>query len=102
MDRVFSNLLGNAVKFTPRGGTVSVSLSSGNGHILFRVSDTGIGIPVKDLPHIFNPFFRGEKDSKGSGLGLAIVKRIIESHGGKIWVESEQGKGSAFIIMLPK
>lgn len=102
LDRVMSNLLGNAVKFTPQDGTVSVSLSGGNGHILFRVSDTGVGIPVKDLPHIFNPFYRGKRDSKGSGLGLAIVKKIVESHNGKIWVESEEGKGSTFNVMLPK
>jgi PAS domain S-box-containing protein len=102
LDRVMSNLLGNAVKFTPQDGTVSVSLSGGNEHILFRVSDTGVGIPVKDLPHIFNPFYRGKRDSKGSGLGLAIVKKIVESHNGKIWVESEEGKGSTFNVMLPK
>lgn len=104
--QVFNNLLGNAVKFTPKGGTVTLKVSEADDRILAEVMDTGIGISPEELPKIFTDFFRGIRvDSTGAGLGLGISKRIIEGHGGSIWVESpcpESGVGSKFSFTLPK
>jgi len=106
LQQVFTNLLGNAVKFTHEGETVTLKVSEEDGHILVEVMDTGIGISREELPRIFDDFYRGIRvDSKGAGLGLSIAKRIVEAHGGKIWVESpcpESGMGSKFSFTLPK
>jgi len=102
IDRVIFNLLDNSIKYTNPGGTITVSLSNEDKDILVQVADTGIGIPEEHLPHLFNPFYRVTGDSKGSGLGLAIVKTIVETHGGRIWVNSIYGKGSTFTFTLPK
>jgi signal transduction histidine kinase len=106
LQQVFTNLLGNAVKFTPSGGTVSIKLQDKEDHILIEVMDTGVGIPSDELPRIFDDFYRGIRlDAAGAGLGLSISKRIIEAHQGKIWVESpspESGVGSKFTFTLPK
>jgi len=106
LQQVFTNLLGNAVKFTYEGGTVTLKVREEDGHILVEVMDTGIGISSEELPRIFDDFYRGIRlDSKGAGLGLSIAKRIVEAHGGKIWVESpcpESGMGSKFSFTLPK
>ena len=106
LQQVFTNLLGNAVKFTYEGGTVTLKVREEDGHILVEVMDTGIGISSEELPRIFDDFYRGIRlDSKGAGLGLSIAKRIVEAHGGKIWVESpcpESGIGSKFSFTLPK
>lgn len=106
LQQVFTNLLGNAVKFTHEGGTVTLKVREEGGHILVEVMDTGIGISPEELPRIFDDFYRGIRvDSKGAGLGLSIAKRIVEAHGGKIWVESpcpESGIGSKFSFTLPK
>jgi len=103
--QVMGNLLINAVKFSPEGGEITVSIERVKGKIEVSVSDTGLGIPKKDLPHIFEKFYRADNASRtaigGTGLGLAIAKYIIESHGGKIWVESKLGKGSTFTFTLP-
>lgn len=105
MERVFSNLVENAVSHTSKDGTVSVSAESDAEAVLVRVSDTGGGIAPEDLPRIFDRFYRGEKSrraaSERSGLGLAIVKRILELHGVDIAVESAVGKGTTFTFRLP-
>ena len=101
--RVFANLIGNAVKFTPRRGTIHLSSALRNGALLVEVSDSGIGIPADELPRIFNKYFRATvaQGFKGTGLGLTISKAIVEAHGGSINVESVVGKGSRFSVSLP-
>ncbi len=103
LSRVFANLLGNAVKFTPRRGSVAVTAELRDEHVVVVVQDTGIGIPAKDLSKIFAKYFRSleAQGFKGSGLGLTISKAIVEAHGGTIRVESEAGEGSRFTILLP-
>jgi signal transduction histidine kinase len=100
--QVLSNLVGNAIKFTPRGGSVRISVERGADDVRFAVSDTGPGIPPDQLPHIFGQFWQASRaDRRGVGLGLAIAKGIVEAHGGRIWVESTVGEGSTFIFTLP-
>jgi signal transduction histidine kinase len=109
--QVVSNLLNNALRHTPVGGTITLSVQSskdethGNPMLLFRVRDTGSGIAPEDLSHIFERFWRADRArarrSGGAGLGLAIVRRLVEAHGGKIWVTSELHKGSTFHFTLP-
>lgn len=100
--RVFQNLISNAVKFTPEGGHINLSAELSGNEIIFCVEDNGKGIDSTLLPHIFDRFVQaGETASLGVGLGLAISRGIIQAHGGKIWVESEVGKGSKFFITLP-
>jgi len=104
--QVVANLVGNAVKFTPRGGSVHVSASGSREGATIEVRDTGPGIPADELPHIFERFYRGttsgEVRSSGSGLGLAIVKSIVDMHGGRISVDSALGVGSTFRVSLPR
>ena len=102
--QVVFNLLSNAVKFTPPGGSVEVSSGQRNGEVLVSIADTGTGIPAEDLERIFEEFQQtdaGAQEREGTGLGLALSKRLIELHGGRIWVESEPGKGSTFTFALP-
>lgn len=103
--QLFLNLLDNAIKYTPAGGTVRLSLSKTSERVEVVVSDTGVGIPEQDLPHIFDRFYRVDKARTrmmgGSGLGLSIVKSIVEAHGGDIHVTSEVGKGTTFYVSLP-
>jgi signal transduction histidine kinase len=101
---VFSNLISNALKYTPPGGKVSLSAGTDEKWVYFTVSDTGKGIPSKHLPRIFEQFFRvpGQEAEQGAGLGLAIVKEIVEAHGGKISVESREGKGTAFTFTVKR
>jgi two-component system NtrC family sensor kinase len=102
--QAISNLVGNAVKYTPAGGTVTIETKLEGKQAVMRVRDTGVGIPFADQPYIFDKFFRAETvaDShQGTGLGLAIVKSVIERHHGRIWVESEPGQGSVFSVVLP-
>jgi two-component system, sensor histidine kinase len=102
MFRVFSNLLGNASKFSPDGGTITVEATARPEDILFTVADQGCGIAADQLPHIFEPYWQASQERKhGLGLGLAIVKGIIEAHGSRIWVESRAGAGSRFFFTLP-
>jgi signal transduction histidine kinase len=102
--QVLTNLLSNAIKFTPDGGRITTRLQQENGHLRIQVTDTGIGIPAKHLPSIFDRFFQVQElyqQTKGSGLGLSIVKNIVELHGGTVQVESEVDKGTTFTIVLP-
>jgi PAS domain S-box-containing protein len=113
LTQVLLNLAGNAVKYTPPNGRVTVSVAtlpeaegSDTGMVTIRVADTGIGIRAHHLPHLFDKFYRVEDEStsgiSGTGLGLAIVKSIVESHGGRIGVESVEGSGSVFWVALPR
>ena len=103
---VWTNLISNAIKYTEPGGIVVVSLSENPDYVVGTVRDTGIGIPAEDLSRIFEEFYRADNARamvlRGTGVGLSIVKRIVESYGGKIWVESELGRGSKFSFALPK
>jgi len=103
--QVLTNLVSNAIKYTPAGGKISVSGTQENGHLVVAIQDTGLGIPATDRPYIFDKFYRvksAETDHiVGSGLGLALVKSIIEKHRGRIWVRSTLGEGSTFTFMLP-
>lgn len=103
LQRVMANLLDNAIKNTPRGGTIRLSAAETAGHAVVTVSDTGVGIHAKDLPRIFERFYRGDssRSQPGSGLGLSLSLSIIRAHGGEITVQSEVGKGSTFTILLP-
>ncbi len=100
--RVVVNLVGNAVKFTPRGGSILAQVRDWGAEVEVRVSDTGVGIPAADLPRIFDPYRQVHAGRKGSGLGLAVVKGLVDSHGGRVTVESEPGKGSCFAVTLPR
>jgi two-component system phosphate regulon sensor histidine kinase PhoR len=99
--------VGNAIKFTPEHGEISVKLKEDDKYLRIEVADTGVGILTEDLPRIFDEFYRGAAgiSSGGTGLGLSISKKIVEAHSGKIWAESpcpETGKGSKFTFILPK
>lgn len=101
--QVLTNVLHNAIKFTPQGGKVTISTLRRGDSVAVEVSDTGIGISKEDLPRIFERFFKSDRarSTGGSGLGLAIAKHTVQIHGGEIWVKSEQGKGSTFGFSLP-
>ncbi len=103
--QLWSNLIDNAIKYTPNGGRVRISLSCDGNHLIGEVSDTGIGIAREEIPRIFDEFYRtkaGKSQAQlGSGLGLSIVKRILDSYQGTIEVESEVGRGSSFTFRLP-
>jgi PAS domain S-box-containing protein len=106
LEGVFVNLISNAIKYTPPGGKITVSLTQEGDYLKVSVSDTGVGIPKEDLPRLFDKFYRVRtKETRqviGTGLGLAIVKGIVEAHLGRIEVKSELGKGSVFTVYLPK
>jgi signal transduction histidine kinase len=100
--QVFENLIGNAIKFTPRGGTITVGATSRGNDVLFRVVDTGPGISVDDQKHLFDRFWQARTARRsGAGLGLSIAKGIVEAHGGQIWFESMLGHGSTFFFSIP-
>jgi signal transduction histidine kinase len=105
LDRVIVNLVNNAVKYTPRGGTVTVSLEASDDWAVFTCADTGLGISEEDQTRLFSEFFRSTnaqaRAKPGTGLGLAIVKRTVERHGGRVEVESELGVGTTFRVYLP-
>jgi len=109
MTQVFDNLINNAIRYTPEGGKITVSTrivqARGRAWVTVTVTDTGMGIPEDELPHVFERFFRGEKPRtmqiSGTGLGLAIVKEIVGLHGGRVTVESEVDEGSSFTVWLP-
>ena len=108
LHRVFENLLSNALKYSPPGSRITLSAADSAAEVVFTISDTGIGIPPQDLPHIFDRFYRVDKartrtaDPGGAGLGLSIVQSIIHAHGGQINVTSQPNCGATFIIRLPK
>ena len=100
--QIFSNLIGNAAKFTPPGGRVVLGAARDGDGVRFWVSDTGAGMAESTLDHIFDRFWQArDSDRRGAGLGLAICKGIVDAHGGKIWAESEPGHGSTFSFRLP-
>jgi signal transduction histidine kinase len=105
LGQVLTNLIGNALKFTARGGSVQVVLSQRNRGARIQVIDTGVGIDAAELPKIFDRFYRGSRANEargsGSGLGLAIVRSVVEMHGGRVMVESRVGAGSTFTVILP-
>ena len=106
VEELYTNLLLNAVKYTPDGGKVSLTVRNRPDHVISQVSDSGIGIPKEDIPKIFNEFFQAGNVSKeiksGSGLGLSIVKQIVDNHHGRIWLDSEEGVWTKFYFTLPK
>ena len=104
--QAIDNLLSNAIKFTPRGGNVTIAVTTLGGDVIVRLTDTGMGIPAKELDQLFARFFRASTATRaavpGVGLGLTITKAIIDAHGGALDVESEVGVGTTFIVRLPK
>ena len=105
MTQVIDNILNNAIKYSPDGGKITVSMKTTDDQMILSISDQGLGIPKEDLPKIFDRFYRVDKARSraqgGTGLGLAIAKEIIKQHNGFIWAKSEYGKGSTFTIVLP-
>jgi len=103
LEQVLVNLIHNAVKFTPPGGTVTLTATQESTLIRFAVRDTGAGIPMDDLPRIFERFYRVDRSRTGggTGLGLSIAKHLVEAHAGKIWAESREGEGSTFFFTIP-
>jgi two-component system heavy metal sensor histidine kinase CusS len=104
IERALTNLVDNAVKFTPSGGRVRVGVAERNGRVTVTVADSGVGISAQDLPHIFDRFYRveaGPPGATGTGLGLAIVKRVAELHAGRLDADSTPGEGSVFRLELP-
>ncbi|MGC8875253.1 MAG: sensor histidine kinase, partial [Chloroflexia bacterium] len=109
LGQVLRNLLVNALHHTPSGGSVTVRVRETPEGVQFSVADTGRGIAPEELPHVFERFWRGDRSrartspwSEGTGLGLSIAQSLVAAHGGRIWVESEVGKGSVFHFTLPR
>ena len=106
VQRVLYNLIQNSVRYTPPDGSIMLRAKDGGSEVQVEITDTGIGILENDMPHIFQKFYRADdarsRDSGGAGLGLAIARGIVEAHGGRIWVRSQEGKGSTFAFTLPK
>ncbi len=105
LSQIVGNLLSNALRYVHQGGKVVIRAEEAGNEVRISVSDDGPGIPAKELPHLFERFWRGDKARRratgGSGLGLTIAKSLVEAHGGRIWVESEEGKGTTFTFTLP-
>ena len=105
IDRILNNLVSNGVKYTPAGGTVTVTLRRDGGYAHFKVMDTGIGIPEESQAHLFEEFYRAPNAKaqvkEGTGLGLAITKDLVMHFGGRIGIESKQGEGTTIAVMLP-
>jgi len=106
IERVFINILSNAIKFTPSNGKVTIKMNATDDHIRTDIIDTGIGIAKEDLSMVFDEFYRADnpinRAQRGSGLGLSLVKKIMEAHKGEIWATSEPNKGTTFSFTLPK
>jgi signal transduction histidine kinase len=103
VSQVVGNILGNAIKFTPEHGRVTMTAAANDNHVAFHITDTGPGIAAPDLDHLFDNFWQAQRtDHRGVGLGLAIAKGVVEAHGGKIWCESVPGQGSTFSFTLPR
>jgi signal transduction histidine kinase len=102
VSQIVGNLLGNALKFTPADGRVTLRTSALDGSVVFQVRDTGPGISPEHLEHLFDKFWQARPtDHRGAGLGLAIARGLVEAHGGKIWAESSVGSGSTFTFTMP-
>ncbi len=103
IEQVLVNLIHNAIKFTPSGGRITVSAKADGGNLIVAVSDTGVGISEDDLPRVFERFYKADRARAGggTGLGLAIARHVVEAHGGRIWVESVEGRGATFSFTLP-
>jgi len=103
IEQVLVNLIHNAIKFTPSGGRITVSAKADGGNLVVAVSDTGVGISEDDLPRVFERFYKADRARAGggTGLGLAIARHVVEAHGGRIWVESVEGRGATFSFTLP-
>jgi len=100
--QIFENLIGNAIKFTPEGGRITVGAEPRDDRVLFWVADTGIGLGTDDLPHVFERLWQASGAGRhGAGLGLPIVKGLVEAHGGRVWVDSSPGEGSTFLFTIP-
>jgi signal transduction histidine kinase len=99
------NLIDNAIRYTGEGGRVDIRVTGDGEHVLLRVADTGLGIPTRDLPRVFERFYRVDRarsrETGGTGLGLAIVRHVAENHGGDVHVTSELGRGTTFEVRLP-
>jgi signal transduction histidine kinase len=106
IEETLTNMLFNAVKYTPEGGGVWMEVKQDGTFIAVSIADTGIGIPEADLPHIFEEFYRADNaraiERDGTGLGLAFAKQVIERHGGQVWVRNNPGAGATFRFTLPK
>ncbi len=106
IQETIANLLANSIKYTPRNGKIDINASDKGNSVLIEIKDTGIGIPEDEISKVFEEFYRASNakgiERDGTGMGLAIAKQVVKRHNGKIWVESEQGKGSTFSIILPK
>jgi two-component system sensor histidine kinase VicK len=104
-DRIFINLMSNAVKFTPKSGTISVNAHLNEDVVTVEISDTGIGISKEDITRLFDEFYRVDnqinQDVKGTGLGLPLAKKIVEAHHGKMWITSTVNQGTTFHFTLP-
>jgi two-component system sensor histidine kinase GlrK len=100
--QVVVNLVSNAIRFTPRGGGITVRIVDVGSELEIQVEDTGVGIPAAALPHIFGWYQQAHRQRGGTGLGLPIVRGLVESHGGRVTVESQEGKGSRFTVLLPR
>ena len=103
VSQLVGNLVGNAIKFTPEHGSVTIRAAADGNHVAFHIADTGPGVAQADMRHLFDNFWQARRnDHRGVGLGLAIAKGIVEAHGGKIWCESAPGQGSTFSFTLPR
>ncbi len=103
LEQVLVNLLHNSIKFTPEGGYIALRANQDADKVIFSVEDTGIGIPANDMNRIFERFYKIDRARRtgGTGLGLAIARHLVEAHGGQIWAESIEGKGSTFYFSIP-
>jgi len=106
IEETIANFLANSIKYTPEGGSVDLIVGDAGASVLICVSDTGIGIPEDEISHVFEEFYRAKNakaaERTGTGLGLSIAKEVAEKHNGRVWVESQEGKGSRFYLSLPK
>jgi len=103
VSQIVSNIMGNAIKFTPEQGSVTIRSAANGNHVAIHITDTGPGIALADMDHLFDNFWQaGRNDHRGVGLGLAIARGVVEAHGGKIWCVSAPGRGSTFSFTLPR